>query len=128
MLQVLRDCFKQLKVLDDKPESTEDGDEDEVDASKSYILTPYIIRPKKNYMFLRHRSRHIQAPASKLFITFLVFALKIACTSSFVSLIWPPVATILLFMVYLVDFWCTHWLLHIQKVRNFQNLLGYIIL
>ena len=46
MLQVLRDCFKQLKVLDDKPESTEDGDEDEVDASKSYILTSYIIRPK----------------------------------------------------------------------------------
>ena len=51
MLQVLRDCFKQLKVLDDKPESTEDGDEDEVDASKSYILTSYIIRPKKIICF-----------------------------------------------------------------------------
>ena len=95
MLQVLRDCFKQLKVLDDKPESTEDGDEDEVDASKSYILTSYIIRPKNNYMFLRQRSRHIQAPASKLLIAFPVFALNIAYTSSFVSLIWLPVATFL---------------------------------
>ena len=35
------------------------------------------VRPKKiNYMFLRHRPRHLQPPASKIFISFPVFTLK----------------------------------------------------
>ena len=36
-----------------------------------------IVRPKKiNYMFFRHRPRHLQPPASKMFIAFPVFTLK----------------------------------------------------
>ena len=37
--------------------------------------------------------RHLQPLASRIFIAFPVFALKIVYTSSFVSLIWPPIAT-----------------------------------
>ena len=35
------------------------------------------LRPRKvNYMLLRHRPRHLQPPASKIFIAFQVFTLK----------------------------------------------------
>ena len=35
------------------------------------------VRPKKmNYMFLRHCLRHLQPPASKIFIAFPAFTLK----------------------------------------------------
>ena len=49
---------------------------------------------------------------------------KFIHTPSIGSLIWPSVWPS---FTWLVDFWCTDWLLHIQKVRKFQKLLGYII-
>ena len=44
----------------------------------------YLVKVKKlhykakkiNYMFLRHRQRHLQPPASKIFIAFPIFTLK----------------------------------------------------
>ena len=70
------------------------------------------LRPKKiNYMFLRHRPRHFQPPASKIFIACSVFTLKIVYTSRIVSLGRPSFAAILF-----VD-----WLVRILKVKNFSG-------
>ena len=87
----------------------------------------FYIRPKKLIMFLRHRLCHLQPPHKKISLHFLYLHLKFLFTSSIVTLIWPPVAAILFVFGWLVDFWCTHWLLHILKVGNFWNLLRYII-
>ena len=59
-------------------------------------------------MFLRHRPRHLQPPASKIFIAFSVFTLK--NTSQIVSLGRPSFASILF-----------DWLVRILKVENISG-------
>ena len=74
------------------------------------------VRPKKNnYMFLRHRPHHLQPPASKIFIAFTVFTLKIVYTSLTVSLGRLSFAAILF-----VDW-------HTKGRKFFRKLLRYIV-
>ena len=77
------------------------------------IIIVITIRPKKiNNMFLRHRPRHLQPPASEIFIAFPVFTLKNCLYIANVSLGRPSFAAILF-----VD-----WLVRILKVKNLQEI------
>ena len=70
---------------------------------------------KMNYMFLRHRPRHVQPPHQNFFFAFLVFTLKnrLLYTSRIVGLGQPSFAAILF-----VD---VDWLVRILKVKNFPR-------
>ena len=80
-------------------------------SSYFHLLTS--VRPKKNnYMFLRHRPRHLQPPPHQKFLLHFQYShLKIIYTSRIVSLGRPSFAAILF-----VD-----WLVRILKVENFSG-------
>ena len=90
-----------------------------------------LLDPQKNYMFLRHRPRHLQyLPESRIknFIAFPVFALKnslyiINCQFNLAI----SCRNFVCFLVLFVDFFCTHWLLHILECKHFWKFLGFIV-
>ena len=79
-----------------------------IDQNQSFFFWPY----------------HLQPSASNIFIAFPVFALKkFFCTSS--KFIFATSCHHFVCFGWLVALWCTYWLLHIPKVRNFWKLLGH---
>ena len=69
-----------------------------------------------------HRPSHLQPPASKMLIAFLVSAFKIVYTLINCRFNLASSCSYLVCFVFLwlVDLWCSRWLLHILKFGNFQ--------